>query len=106
MARKNEEPTNADMIAALVAGTATIEVKTLLRPINYRIPLHVLATVDAMAEAAGKSRNFMLTELLQLGVEAVEKALPTDAGSNVGARGYELYTSYLEEAGETESEEY
>ena len=106
MPRKNEEPTNVDMIAALVAGTATIEVKTLLRPINYRIPLHVLATVDAMAEAAGKSRNFMLTELLQLGVEAVEKALPADVAPNIGERGYQLYTSYLEEAGETESEEY
>lgn len=105
MPRDNEHPTNVQMLAALVAGTATIEVNTVLRPINYRIPLHVLASVDAMAEAAGKSRNFMLNELLELGVEAVQKALPSEVAPKIDARRYQLYTGYLKEAGESESEE-
>ena len=66
---KHQEVSNAEILASVILGTGkTITVDT-VRPISYRIPIRLLARIDALADKSSKSRNFMITSLIELGLD-------------------------------------
>lgn len=76
----NQEISNAELLAAVVAGTVKQSSIHSLKPIAYRVPVSLLARVDALAQKSGKSRNSMLNSLLEVGLDALFPLLnPADA---------------------------
>ena len=76
----NQEISNAEFLAAVVAGTVKQSSIHSLKPIAYRVPVWLLARVDALAQKSGKSRNSMLNSLLEVGLDALFPLLnPADA---------------------------
>lgn len=73
--RINDEVSQADHVAGILSGTATSNLIAAVRPINYRIPIHLLVVVDAMAAQANKSRNAMLNLLVEVGIDEVREKL-------------------------------
>jgi len=71
----NEEITQAEILASILEGTGQTKTVSLIRPVNYRAPIHFLAVIDAMAEHAGKSRSFMMSRLINVGICAVKDSL-------------------------------
>ena len=72
---KSNEPTEAQVLASLISGTAKVEVIATQRSISARIDLATLARVDAMAQQAKKSRNEMINMLLSVGCDEVYQHL-------------------------------
>ena len=47
-----------------------------VRPVSYRVPLRLLAEIDALASITRQSRNSTITTLIEAGVQAVREELP------------------------------
>jgi predicted transcriptional regulator len=74
---KIAEKTPADYVASLVKAGPGIEIDdSPVRRFVVRLPSNTVAYVDALAEHGGRSRNFMISQLLIVGVQAVIDALP------------------------------
>lgn len=66
---KTQEPSKAEILASVVSGIAeTINVES-VRAVSYRVPVRLLARVDALASKSKKSRNFILSELVEIGLD-------------------------------------
>lgn len=83
---KTTEPTQAEILAALVSGTGKIEVVAAQRAISARIDLTTLARVDALAQQGKKSRNEMINMLLDVGCDEVYHHLKTDVIAELQSR--------------------
>jgi len=70
------EPTEAQVVAGVIAGTITQSGFDTTRQISYRAPIRIVSRVDAMAAQANVTRTQMLTMLLDAGIEAVQAHLP------------------------------
>ncbi len=67
------EPSQAEIAASVLSGTATLMTKGELVPITGRVPSWVMSVLDAMATRAGKSRNYVVNIVLAAGLEAVQE---------------------------------
>ena len=65
----------AEHVAALIEGNATTNFVGATKVISARLPLHLLADLEAFAEKSGRSRNAMLAMLLDVGLEEVRAGL-------------------------------
>lgn len=54
-----------------------------ISPFSVRSPVSRLAHIDAMATAAGVSRNEMANELLRLGITSVMASLPPQISAEI-----------------------
>ena len=72
---KTNEPTQAQIVAGLISGTAKTDGMSSQRAISARIDLTTLARVDSMAQQAKKSRNEMINMLLEVGCDEVYQHL-------------------------------
>ncbi len=75
MKKRQDEPTDAEVLAAVLMGTATSQVMAALLPLSARIPCYQLWQLDAMATKAGKSRSAILSAVLDVGFSAVREHL-------------------------------
>ena len=75
---ETEEISQADQVAAVVSGVGKNTVVAAVRPVAYRVPVYLLASVDAMAAEGKKSRNAMLNMLVQVGIDEVREKLGQD----------------------------
>lgn len=98
--RDHDIPSEVEIVAGLVSGTAQTETINAVRSVSYRVPIHLLARIDAMAELAGKSRNAMLNAVVSAGLDEVEKVLPSDVLANVQERSWNNLQALI---GDTES---
>jgi predicted DNA-binding protein len=71
--QKHEEVSNAEILASIVCGTGKAFSVDVVRPISYRIPVRLLARIDALADKSGKSRNYMITNLIELGLDELDE---------------------------------
>lgn len=79
MAEQSFEPTPAEMLLAMISGNATTRTLAATRPVLARVPEHLLAYIDALANMAGKSRSSMVVYLLDMAVqEAARVATPPE----------------------------
>ena len=81
--RINEEVTQADHVAGVISGTGKNIMKAASHSVSYRVPMHLLVTVDAMAAEAKKSRNAMLNMLVQVGIDEVREKLDQDVAERL-----------------------
>ncbi len=77
-----DETTPADIVASILERTGDIHTVYTVRAVNYRAPIHLLAKVDAMAGQAGKTRGYMISRLLTVGIDAVTKSLVDETTIN------------------------
>lgn len=66
------EPTMGEIVAGMFEGRSTAYSSAQLAPLSGRIPVYVMAKLDAMATQAGKSRNAMLNLVIEAGLQAIE----------------------------------
>lgn len=74
-----DPPTSAEHVAGMISGTATTRSKAIVRPVLVRIPINQLINIDAMCQLAGKSRSQMVVNLLEVGLDGVNRELQDDA---------------------------
>jgi hypothetical protein len=77
------EVSNAQELAAVVAGTGSTQMSAVMKMVSYRIPVHLLAPVDAMAAKSKKSRNAMLNLLIQVGLDEVRKHFSEEVAADL-----------------------
>lgn len=70
-----EEIRVADFAAGIVEGTATGQYVGMTKVISVRLPVHLAIQLQAMAHKSGKTRNAMISKLLEVGLEEVRLRL-------------------------------
>lgn len=65
----------AEHTAAIVEGTAKTEYIGPTKVISVRLPSSLAARVQALAQKSGKTRNAMVSSLLEVGLEEVRSLL-------------------------------
>ncbi len=88
-----EDMTPAQRMAFL-AEKRTQSEPTAFKPVSYRVPLRLLAEIDALASITRQSRNSTITTLIEAGIQAVRDELP-DTGE-LDAIFDHLHDKYLE----------
>lgn len=72
------EISEAQHVAGIVNGTANTEALTATRGTSVRLSLSLLARLDAYAGVSGKTRNYMVERMLEVGMEETAKHLDDD----------------------------
>lgn len=88
----------ADHVAALLEGNATTNFVGVTKVISARLPLHLLAELEAFAEKGGRSRNAMLAMLLDVGLEEVRSGLKAKTIKEIDASKNQKLSVLHEEA--------
>lgn len=100
---KHHEVSNAEILASVILGSGkTITVDT-VRPISYRIPIRLLARIDALADKSSKSRNFMITSLIELGLDDLTPYLGEEGMEEILSR-ESVHMSEMMGSGDIESQ--
>lgn len=72
------DPSKAELAAMVVSRSGGVFTKGELVPTSVRIPIWVMARLDAMATRSGRSRNHVLNLAIDAGIEAMDAHLPED----------------------------
>jgi len=99
------EPTKSQQVAAVIGKTGKFSAISAAKAVSYRVPIHTLARVDAMAEQAGKSRNSMLNLLLEVALDQVGSELSEAVFQEVQSREIVLMRALLDGGTEPLSEQ-
>jgi hypothetical protein len=83
---KHHEVSNAEILASIVLGSGKTITVDAVRPISYRIPIRLLARIDALADKSSKSRNFMITSLIELGLDDLMPLLGDEGTGEILSR--------------------
>ena len=83
---KHQEVSNAEILASVILGTGKTTSIDTVRPISYRIPIRLLARIDALADKSSKSRNFLITSLIELGLDDLNDCLGDEGMQEIGER--------------------
>lgn len=73
-----EGPTAAQQLAAVMSGTAAVDMVARTRAVLARIPDFQLAELDAIAKLLGKSRSATVTYLLDVAFEELRRVASAD----------------------------
>ena len=68
----------AEHVAGIVNGTAETNGLSATRGTSVRLPIFLLARLDAYAGVSGKTRNFIIERMLEVGMEETFKHLDDD----------------------------
>lgn len=102
--RINEEVSQAQHVAGIVSGTSSQKGVAAVRPVAYRAPVYLLAIVDSMAAQSKKSRNQMLSLLLQVGIDEVRDNLEEDVIEKLSIAEAQILSELSGETLETDTE--
>ncbi len=78
---KNGEPSEAQMLAAHIksGGAGGLDERSATIQRSHRFPAHLLKQIEQMARASNRSTSFIINQLLNCGLEAVNKELSGDS---------------------------
>ena len=76
-------PTAAQQLAAELSKTGKSQYLGLLFPVPTRLTINIYSMVEALTQRAGTSRNKLVNQLLETGIEAVMKELDEDAAQQI-----------------------
>lgn len=96
------EVSAAQIVASVVSNSGEHFSSMAVKPISFRVPLHTLARVDALAGKGNKSRNAMLNMLLDVGLEEVLRHLPENTFEEIQSRESHAMQQFFDD-GEIES---
>lgn len=99
--KENSQVSAAEMVASIVVGAGSSINIAAVRSVSYRVPVSMLARVDALAEKSGKSRNAMLNLLVDVGLEEVLSLLSENDFQELQSREMMAIQELLD--GETET---
>jgi hypothetical protein len=69
------EVTKLDVLVSLLEKTGTSETQTSVHALSVRLPTFDFATIEAMAQHSGHSRNKIICQLIQVALSEVWSAL-------------------------------
>lgn len=93
------EPTLAEQAAAVIVGMGTDFTKGVLVPFSIRVPVWVVAVLDAMAARTGRSRNYVLNLALAVGVDEIQRELPEEVRQELRILAADAQGQVLEQPG-------
>ncbi|MBX9917994.1 MAG: hypothetical protein E6Q59_01625 [Nitrosomonas sp.] len=97
MSDENYLPTKAECLAGLVTGTAKQEFKTASVQRSHRFPLHLFLQIENLARISNVSVSVIINELLECGLEALNKELPPEFLKQAKFIPHELLNKHLPE---------
>jgi len=74
----DQSPSRAEIIYSQVVRTSNPLYVGLAIPTTLRLPIHLMASVDEFASRAGVSRNYMLSQLIECGLDSVFSVMSSD----------------------------
>lgn len=83
MSGDNYEPTKLEILAALVTGSASLESRSASVQRSHRFPLHIFTQIENLARIGEVPVSLIINELLECGLEALLKELPTEVAEQV-----------------------
>lgn len=95
MTTNDYRPTNLEVLMSLLEKTGTAGRRGVGKTVSIRIDSVALATVDALATIAEKSRNSMLLHLIDVGLEQVYAAASKETHERVSALRLAALQDYL-----------
>lgn len=66
---------SAEMVAAVVSGRGKVMEKAQTVQVTVKLPIYHVAKIDGMAAQAGKTRTQVMSMLLGVGLEEVQKCI-------------------------------
>jgi hypothetical protein len=67
--------TSAEQVASVLSGRGKITEKSVSYQVTVKLPIWLVAKVDAMARQSGKTRTESMSMLLDVGIEEVLKCV-------------------------------
>jgi len=92
-----EEITNLEFLVGLVEKTASTEVFQAEKSFTVRLSINLAASIDAMCQQSGQTRNLLCSELLQYAVDEVLGQLKPETSEQFIAIRDRLYLEYYEQ---------
>lgn len=83
MTTEKTEPTNAQILAGIIKGTAQYSTVSASIQRSHRFPLHIFSQIENLASISNTSVSLIINELLECGLEAVKQELPSDLVARV-----------------------
>ena len=93
----HKEVTTAQALAAVIENTGEIKTIEVTKMVSYRAPLQIIARVDAFAAQADKSRNYMMSRVIEAGFDAISENLSPETLDKINAREFELLSTLVAE---------
>ncbi len=87
----------ADHAAGIVERRGKTEYVGVSKVLSIRIPLNLFVDLQALAHVSGKSRNAMLSTLLEVGVEEVKSRLAPETLKDLSDIAGDQVADYLNE---------
>lgn len=89
----------AEHVAGIIQGTANTEALAVTRATSVRLPLSLIARLDAFAGVSGKTRNYIIDRMLEVGMEETTKHLDKVTLKNLNRLYQDNIRYALEEGG-------
>jgi len=80
---KQYEPTKAEHLAGVIAGTANTSTSMATVQRSHRFPLHIFVVIENLAKKADCSVSAMINQLLEVGMESLLKELPQEIAQEI-----------------------
>lgn len=90
------EPTAAQQLASELQHHGRSQYIGLLFPVPTRLNLDVYSMVEALTHRAGTSRNKLMNQLIEAGIEAVLKELDNDVVTEIREKANDIANFALE----------
>jgi hypothetical protein len=95
----HEAPTPLQLLVAELSGTGKAQYTGMLFPVPTRLQAHLYGVVEALTHHAGTSRNKMVNDLLEVGIQATMEALPPELAEELHQRSGEILATAFEKNG-------
>lgn len=100
---ENFEPSSLQMLVSELNHTGKSQYMGLLFPVPTRLKMESYALVEALTHHAGTSRNKIMNQLIEVGLESVLGQLSEDVRNTILERSYEVQRNALDKnAGQME----
>jgi hypothetical protein len=90
-----DEVTNLDVLVSLLEKTGSSETQTSVHALSVRLPTFDFATIEAMAEHSGHSRNKIICQLITVALSEVWSALDEENGRAINNLRMNIYQKLI-----------
>lgn len=95
------EPTSLDQLVSELNHSGKSQYTGVLFPVHTRLQAPLYGLIEALTHHAGTSRNKVVNQLLEVGLEATLAALPEDLAEDLRRRSGEVIHESLSKNGGT-----
>lgn len=95
----HSSPTPLQQLVAELNHVGKSQYTGMLFPVPTRLQAHLFGLVEALTHHAGTSRNKMVNDLLEVGIQATIDALPEELASQLRERSGEIISTAFDKNG-------